>query len=87
MIKLKFIPEFFPVLLLPLYWLFLLSFYIFYLPIYFFIWLFSPYKSKKSLKAYYSRKAKKDKRTLEYQSKEDVSDKKDDLDKDVEDDL
>lgn len=87
MIKLKFIPEFFPVLLLPLYWLFLLSFYIFYLPIYFFIWLFSPYKSKKSLKAYYSRKAKKDKRTLEYQSKEDVSDKKDDLDKNVEDDL
>lgn len=87
MIKLKFIPEFFPVLLLPLYWLFLLSFYIFYLPIYFFIWLFSPYKSKKSLKAYYSRKAKKDKRTLEYQSKEDVSDKKDDLDKNAEDDL
>lgn len=76
MIKLKFIPDFFPIVLLPLYWFFLLCFYLFYIPIFFFIWLFSPYKSKKSLKAFYLRKAKKDQRKLEYKKKKEEEEKK-----------
>ena len=66
MIKLSALPDFFPVLLLPIYWIFWLAFYLFYLPVYFFIWLFNPFRSKKTALAYYSRKAKRDKRLVEY---------------------
>ena len=62
MIRLSALPDFFPVLLLPIYWIFWLAFYLFYLPVYFFIWLFNPFRSKKTTLAYYSRKAKKDMR-------------------------
>lgn len=72
MISLALVPDFFPVLLLPIYWIFWLSFYLFYCPVYFFIWIFSPYRSRKTALAYYSRKAKKDKRLVEY-SKADTS--------------
>lgn len=70
MISLALVPDFFPVLLLPLYWIFWLSFYLFYCPVYFFIWIFSPYRSRKTALAYYSRKAKKDKRLIEYSKAE-----------------
>lgn len=49
MIKLKFIPDYFPIILMPLYWIFFLCFYIIYLPIYGLVLLFSPFRSKKSL--------------------------------------
>ena len=66
MIKLSALPDFFPVLLLPIYWIFWLAFYLFYLPVYFFIWLFNPFRSKKTALAYYSRKAKRDTHLSEY---------------------
>jgi|GEM_PF-1617428 hypothetical protein len=71
MIKIKFIPDFFPIVLLPLYWIFFLSFYIVYLPIYFFVLLFSPWRSKKSLVSFYSKKAGLDHRTVSYSTEKD----------------
>ena len=47
-VKLSFLPAFFPVVLLPFYWIFFLLFYIFYLPVYFVLWIFSPYRYRKS---------------------------------------
>lgn len=66
MLRLPFLPEFFPVLLLPLWWVFLLCFYVVYLPVYFVLWLFSPWRSRKDLVAFYSRKASSDSRTVSY---------------------
>ena len=74
MIKIKFIPDFFPIVLLPLYWIFFLSFYIVYLPVYFFVWLFSPWRSKKSLISFYAKKAKSDHRTVSYSTEEEMED-------------
>ncbi len=64
MIKLKFIPDYFPIILMPLYWIFFLCFYIIYLPIYGLVLLFSPFRSKKSLIRYYSKHFSKEKRDL-----------------------
>lgn len=73
-IKLKFLPDYFPLILYPFYWLFLLSFYILYIPIYIIIWLFSPYKSKRSLIRYYNRKASKSNRVIvDEEMKEDTN--------------
>lgn len=66
MIKLRFVPEFFPIVLLPLWWVFLLCFYVVYLPVYLLVLLFSPWRSRKSLVAFYSRKASEDKREVRY---------------------
>ena len=71
MIKLKFIPAYFPWTLLPLYWIFFISFYILYLPCYLLVWIFSPYRSDKSYKKYYSRKMSQTKRNLKYLESED----------------
>jgi len=66
MVKLKFLPDYFPFLLLPVYWISWLCFYIGYLPFYLVILLLSPYKSKKDLVAFYEKKASKVKRDLTY---------------------
>lgn len=70
MIKLKFIPAYFPWTLLPLYWLFFFSFYLLYIPCYLLVLFFSPYKSDKSYKKYYGRKMSKTKRNLIHKEKE-----------------
>ena len=64
MIKLKFIPPYFPVLLLPVYWLYFLCFYLVYLPFYLLCLLFSPWNHKKSLTAIYMKKTSNNKRNL-----------------------
>ena len=95
MIKLRFVPEFFPIVLLPLWWVFLLCFYVVYLPVYLLVLLFSPWRSRKSLVAFYSRKASEDKREVRYSDsgKEDAKkgdagkDGKEGDDGDMEDDL
>ncbi len=66
MIRLKLVPEFFPIVLLPLWWVFLLCFYVVYLPVYLLVLLLSPWRSRKSLVAFYSRKASEDKREVRY---------------------
>lgn len=48
MIRLPFVPPYFPILLMPVWWVFWLCFYLFYLPVYFLTWLFSPYSPRKS---------------------------------------
>ena len=42
MVRIPFLPSYFPVLLMPLWWVFWLCFYVFYLPFYLLSWLFSP---------------------------------------------
>ena len=74
MVKLPFMPDYFPVLLLPLYWVFWLCFYVGYLPLYLVILLFSPYRDEKSLYAFYQRKASKVKRDLHYSDSDGSSD-------------
>jgi hypothetical protein len=68
MIKLPFKPEFFPILLLPLYWLYFLCFYLWYIPFYFVVWLFSPYRSSETLYKDYLKKHSKDKRSMRYEN-------------------
>jgi hypothetical protein len=63
-VKLKFVPPYFPVGLLLFYWAFFVLFYVFYLPVYFLLWLFSPYKSKKSRLRPFARKTSDSKRDL-----------------------
>lgn len=55
-IKLSFLPDYMPIGLYLFYWLFCLCFYIFYLPIYFTLWLFSPYHSQKAKIRFFARK-------------------------------
>jgi hypothetical protein len=74
MVKLPFMPDYFPVVLLPLYWVFWLCFYIGYLPVYLLVLLFSPYRNEKALYAFYERKASKAKRDLHYSSPDVSSD-------------
>ena len=69
MVKLKFVPDYFPILLLPVYWIFWICFYIGYLPVFSIVLLFSPYRSKKDLLAFYEKKASKVKRDLTYDEK------------------
>jgi hypothetical protein len=66
MIKLPFIPDFFPVLMLPLYWVYFLCFYLWYLPVLLIVRLFTPYRSKEAAYAYYMKKHSEDQRSLEY---------------------
>jgi hypothetical protein len=63
-VKLSFLPAFFPVVLLPFYWIFFLLFYIFYLPVYFVLWIFSPYRSRKSRTKVFEGKTSDVKRDL-----------------------
>lgn len=67
MIRLRFIPDYFPVLLLPFYWVFWICFYMVYLPVYGLSLLLSPWRSRKSAVRYYQRHAGKDGRTLEWE--------------------
>ena len=64
MVKLKFVPRGFPVLLLPLWWVFLLCFYLVYLPCW--LLLFAPYAPGRDPASFYDRRAGKDRRTLRY---------------------
>jgi hypothetical protein len=74
-VRLQFLPPYFPVGLLPLYWLFFLLFYIFYLPVYLVLWLFSPYRSRKSRSKVFEAKTSDVKRDLSSRSlKEDSKD-------------
>ena len=67
MIKLPFLPTFFPVLLLPLYWvLIFIPYYLGFFPIYLVKVLFSPYCKTDALYKDYLRKHSKDKRNLTY---------------------
>jgi hypothetical protein len=66
MVKLPFLPSYFPVLLLPLYWLFFIAFYVGYLPVYLILVLFSPFKDTKSVLALYQSKSSKAKREFCY---------------------
>lgn len=73
MVKLKFVPRGFPVLLLPLWWVFLLCFYLVYLPCWLLLLLFSPYAPGRDPASFYARRAGKDKRTLRYSESEESS--------------
>lgn len=73
MIKLPFKPDYFPVLLLPVYWIYFLCFYIGYLPIYVLIVLFSPWKSDKRAYAFYMKKTSAEKRSLQYKKDADAA--------------
>lgn len=64
MVRLPFFPDYFPVLLLPLYWVFWFCFYVWYLPFYALVILFSPYRSSKRLYEFYQRRFSKVKRDL-----------------------
>lgn len=64
MIKLPFIPKNFPVSLILVYWLFLLCFYLWYLPFSLIRFLFSPYSSSKRLYEYYMKSLTKQKRNI-----------------------
>lgn len=68
MIRLPFVPRYFPVLLVPVWWLFLLCFYLFYVPVYFLCWIFSPWSPRKSEADPFRVRASKKKRTMETQS-------------------
>lgn len=69
MIRLPFIPTYFPLLLLPVYWVYWLCFYVFYIPIYFLIWLFSPYSPRKSEDDPFAKRPSKMPRTMEVEEK------------------
>lgn len=73
MIRLKFVPRGFPILLLPLWWLFLLCFYLVYLPCWLLLLLFSPYGPRKDPASFYARRAARDVRTLRYSEPEEAS--------------
>ncbi len=70
MIRLSFVPDYFPVLLLPFYWVFWVCFYVVYLPVYGISLLLSPWRSRESALRYYRRKAGKDARCLEWEKEE-----------------
>lgn len=65
MIRLPFLPRFFPVLLLPLWWVFLLCFYSFYLPLMLLTWIFSPWSPRKSESDPYRKRTRDIKRSME----------------------
>ena len=73
MVRLKFVPRGFPVLLLPLWWVFLLCFYLFYLPCWAVLLLFSPWSPRKDPASYYARRAVKDRRTVRYSEAREAS--------------
>ena len=57
MIKVKFIPKYFPIVLLPLYWVWFLLYYIFGSLIYLVLMIFSPFKTKDNIIDFYKKKA------------------------------
>lgn len=57
MIKVKFIPKYFPIVLLPLYWVWFLLYYIFGSLIYLVMIIFSPFKTKDNIIDFYKKKA------------------------------
>ena len=74
MIKIKFIPKYFPVILLPLYWIWFLLYYIFGSIIYLIMTIFSPFKTKENIIDFYMKKQSKLERnlTLDEEIKEEV---------------
>ena len=64
MIKIKFIPKYFPVILLPLYWIWFLLYYIFGSIIYLIMTVFSPFKTKENIIDFYMKKQSKLERNL-----------------------
>lgn len=70
MIKLKFIPPYFPVLLLPIYWIYFLCFYIVYIPFHLICWIFSPWRSDKKTYQLYLEKTSKTERDLSVEEEE-----------------
>ena len=70
MIKIKFIPKYFPVILLPLYWIWFLLYYIFGSIIYLIMTVFSPFKTKENIIDFYMKKQSKLERNLTLDEKE-----------------
>ncbi len=66
MVKLPWLSAYFPVLLYPFYWLFLLCFYFLYLPIYSVFPLFGPFRSVGSLVRFYERHTSRVRQDLEF---------------------
>ena len=64
MVRLPFLPSYFPVLLMPLWWVFWLCFYVFYLPFYLLSWLFSPWSPRRSELDPFRRRPSKERRDL-----------------------
>lgn len=57
MITIKFVPKYFPVILLPLYWIWYLLYYIFGSLIYLIMIIFSPLKTKENIIDFYTKKS------------------------------
>ena len=79
MIKVKFIPKYFPIILLPLYWLWFLLYYIFGSLIYLIMIIFSPFKTRENIIDFYKKKSTSLDRNLKLdkQEEEKEEDKKD----------
>ena len=70
MIKVKFIPKYFPIVLLPLYWVWFLLYYIFGSLIYLIMLIFSPFKTKDNIIDFYKKKASSLDRNLKEDEKQ-----------------
>ena len=73
MIKVKFIPKYFPIILLPLYWLWFLLYYIFGSLIYLIMIIFSPFKTKENIIDFYKKKSTSLDRNLKLDKQEEDS--------------
>lgn len=85
MIKVKFIPKYFPIILLPLYWIWFLLYYIFGSLIYLIMLIFSPFKTKEKVIDFYKKKASSLDRNLKEEKKEETEEVK--VDQEEEDEL
>lgn len=65
MIRLPFVPSYFPILLMPVWWVFFICFYLFYLPFYLLSWLLSPWSPRRSDSDPYRRRYSRVERNLD----------------------
>lgn len=71
MVKLPLVLDYFPLLLYPFYWLFLLCFYFFYIPVYLAFWLFTPIRINDWPFVFYMAKFPRKERKLEKEKPKD----------------
>ena len=84
MIKVKFIPKYFPIVLLPLYWVWFLLYYIFGSLIYLVMLIFSPFKTKDNIIDFYKKKASSLDRNLKEDEEQEETIEQEEVKKDQE---